>query len=492
MISIVFNKMRLLFLYFLLVCLIPTHINSQVKLPDTPAGKRGQQILDILNSKSEIEPKEFVKQNCAESFKSRIPEAQWGGMLKQLKNMSPSVDLIKINKSEEYEVEFVTQLTSNKMYLTVTVITEQVSPNKIEAMGFAPGGGPATNNVQPTPQQTDKKKISVNTEVFKKINEYLEDQANKNKLSGSVLLAKDGKILFEKSIGYASKRFKVPNNRDTKFNLASIGKLFTAVAILQLIEAGKIGIDDPIGKYLDMFPKEVGEKVKIRQLLDMTNGWGDYWGNEYFLAHKDELRELSDYMEFIKDIPLEFEPGTTMKHSNIGYEVAGAVIEKVSGMDYFDYVREKIFKPAGMLNTDNYDRDSPVENLAVGYTNLNPLDKQGNNFEWENTFLLSPRGTPAGGAYSTTEDMLKFDNALRSGKLVGKKYVDFMGNRWQGNIGDPYVQVRIPRSAGGANGASTLFARDMNNGFTIIVLTNYDHPVGIDIGNEIIKILGLE
>ena len=491
--SLVFNKMRLLFSYLLLVCLIPIPIYSQVKLPDTPAGKRGQQILDILNSKSEIEPKEFVKQNCAESFKSKIPEGQWGGVFDQLKKMSPSVELVNIKKTEKFEIEFVIQLTSNKMYLTIPVTVEESSPNLISNMAFIPGGGTLENAPQQTSEQQQKKPIiGVNKENISKVKNYLSEQAKQNKFSGSAIIAKDVKILLQETYGYASKRFKVLNKPDTKLNLASIGKSFTAVAILQLIEAGKIQIDDPIGKYLDSFPKEISEKVTIRHLLNMSSGWGDYWGNEYYLAHKDELRKVSEYMEFIKEIPLEFEPGTSTIHSNIGYEVAGAIIEKVTGMDYFDYIREKIFIPAGMTNTDAYDRDSPVENLAVGYTNMNPMDKDGTDYKWENTYILSPRGTPAGGCYSTAEDLIKYDTACRSGILVGKDYINFLSTNFRGKIGDPFIQNRVSRSVGGANGASTFYGRDINNGYTIIVLTNYDHPVGMDIGNEIIKILGLE
>jgi len=323
------------------------------------------------------------------------------------------------------------------------------------------------------------------------IKAYLEKQIQAGRLSGTVLVAKDGKPLITMSAGMANKRFKAPNQADTKFNLGSLNKSFTSVAILQLVEAGKIGIDDPIGKYLDLFPKEIAGKVTIRQLLNMSNGWGDYWQNRYYLEHKDQLRTVSDYMEFIKEIPIDFEPGSKTQHSNIGFEVAGAIIEKVSGMDYFDYVREKIFKPAGMKNSDSYNRDAPAENLATGYTNNHPLDSVREGWLWENTYILAPRGTPAGGGYSTAEDMLKFDNAIRSYKILGEAYVNFMGNGYRGSIGDPLAR-RLGKGAGGAFGVSTFYARDWNNGYTIVVLTNIDHPGGAEIGEEILKILGLE
>jgi CubicO group peptidase (beta-lactamase class C family) len=259
---------------------------------------------------------------------------------------------------------------------------------------------------------SDKPTGQPEKETIQQVKTYLQKQAAEGRFSGTALVAKEGKAILVESAGMASKRYQAPNRSDTKYNLGSLNKSFTSVAVLQLIEAGKIGIDDPIGRYLDFFPKEISEKVTIRQLLNMSNGWGDFWQNRYFLEHKDNLRLVADYMDFIKDIPLDFEPGTKTQHSNTGFEVAGAIIEKVSGMDYFDYIRKYIYKPAEMVNSDSYDRDSPVENLATGYTNNHPLDTLRKGWQWENTYILTPRGTPAGGGYSTVEDMLKYDNAF--------------------------------------------------------------------------------
>jgi hypothetical protein len=130
--------------------------------------------------------------------------------------------------------------------------------------------------------------------------------------------------------------------------------------------------------------------------------------------------------------------------------------------------------------------------MAVGYTNMHPLSGDATDFRWENTYILSPKGTPAGGGYSTVDDMLKYDTAFRAGTLVGKAYVDFLQNGFQGKLGDPFVPQRVSRSAGGANGVSTFFGRDLRNGYTIIILTNVDNPIAIEIGNEIIKMMNLE
>lgn len=454
--------------------------------PDTPAGKRGSEIFELFNNKSKLTPKEYVSQNCTESFKSGIPESSWGGAIVQIRTITGEVELESIEKNEKNEILFTIKSKLNGMRFSINVSVEETSPNKIAMMRFMPAGQQGSNT-----REQNKQEVAVTQETIKKVDDFLKSKAEEGLFSGTALIAQDGKPIFVKSEGFANKSYHIPNKPDTKFNLGSINKSFTSVAILQLVEAGKIGIDDPIGKYLDNFPKDIAEKVTIRQLLNMSNGWGDYWQNEYYLAHKDQLRSVSDYIEFIKDIPLQFEPGTNTIHSNIGFEVAGAIIEKVSGMDYFNYIREHIYKPAGMLNSDYYDRDAIVENIAVGYTNYHPADKKRTGFEWANTYILSPKGTPAGGGYSTVEDMLKYDMAVRNNKILGEEYVNFLSSGYRGNIGDP-INKKLAKAAGGAYGVSTFFARDWNSGYTIVVLTNVDHPVGSDIGNEIVKIISLE
>ena len=225
----------------------------------------------------------------------------------------------------------------------------------------------------------------------------------------------------------------------------------------------------------------------------MKSGWGDYWGNEYYLAHRDRMRSVSDYMGFIKDMPLDYEPGSNFQHSNTGFEIAGAIIEAISGMDYFDYIKKNICEPSGMIATDSYHRDGPVENLAEGYTNMNRNDQEGKEYKWNNTYMLSPRGTPAGGGYSTAEDFLKFDKSLRNNKLLNAIYTRFLISRFKGSPGD---QIDLPektyRIVGGAPGMNAFLGIDFQSSYSIIVLSNYDFPAAMKIAEEIIKMLGLK
>jgi CubicO group peptidase (beta-lactamase class C family) len=169
-----------------------------------------------------------------------------------------------------------------------------------------------------------------------------------------VLLAKDGKPIFEKAYGMASKSYGAANRTDTKFNLGSIDKVFTKVAIGQLIQQGKIAsIDDKLIKYLpDYANKEAAEKITLRQIVNMQSGIGDFFGPTFEKTAKDQFRTISDYLPLFTPEPLQFEPGTKQKYSNGGYIVLGAVIEKLTGKTYYDYVRENIFQPLGMDDTD--------------------------------------------------------------------------------------------------------------------------------------------
>jgi len=458
---------------------------SAQTFPATPAGSRAKEIMDLFNQKTSLTPKAYVDQNCTETFKQNIPEESRGSAIVQIRNMTNEVELVSIEKNEPGEIGFTICSTSNGLCFSISLTVDEREPCKIETMRFAPAGH--SRSAKPL---SDHPEVLLTTEKIREIREYLRQQAVAGQFSGTALVAEKGNPVLIESAGMASKRYQAPNKSDTKYNLGSLNKSFTSVSILQLVEAGKIGIDDPIGKYLDLFPNEISETVTIRQLLNMSNGWGDYWQNRYFLEHKDNLRTLADYMTFIRDIPLDFEPGTKTQHSNIGFEVAGAIIEKVSGMDYFDYIRKNIYQPAGMVNSDSYDRDSPVENMATGYTNHHQLDTLRKGWQWENTYILAPRGTPAGGGYSTVEDMLKYDNAIRSGKILGSPHVDFMSNGYKGNIGNP-VEKTLNKGAGGAAGVSTFYARDWKNGISVVVLTNIDHPVAPQIGDEILKIMGV-
>jgi len=283
-----------------------------------------------------------------------------------------------------------------------------------------------------------------------------------DEFSGVLLLAKEGKPFFEKAYGYADRDRKIRNRTDTKFNLGSINKSFTTIAINQLAAAGKLSLDDTIGKYLPDYPnKEAARKVTIQQLLDMRSGIGDFFGDRYQATPKEKIRTIRDYLPLFADKPLEFEPGTRERYSNGGFIVLGAIIERVSGTNYYSYVREHIFKPAGMLETESYEKDKDVPNRALGYT-------RGASGAWQSNYgTLPARGSSGGGGYSTAEDLLKYTIALKTGVLAHPRAGGGMG------------------IAGGAPGLNAALDWDPRNGYAVIVLSNFDPPAAERVARQI-------
>jgi len=180
------------------------------------------------------------------------------------------------------------------------------------------------------------------------------------------------------------------------------------------------------------------------------------------------LRKNSDFIPLFSNKPLAFEPGTNEQYSNGGYILLGAIIEKVSGKSYYDYVRENIFKPAGMTNTDSFETDKMPANTADGYTRRNPKRELLNNVD-----TRPYRGSAAGGGYSNAADLLKFSLALKNGKLT---IPDDDGNPRKGE------SLGI---AGGSNGINALLLINPQTGYTIIVLSNYDPPSAEKVGSQI-------
>ena len=214
--------------------------------------------------------------------------------------------------------------------------------------------------------------ISGDEEIAKELAAFLEKAAAANAFSGAVLLSKNGQPIFKQAYGLANQNANSLNNLETKFNIGSMNKMFTAVAVAQLAERGKLSFDDTISKHLPDYPNQaIAAKVTIHQLLTHTSGMGNYQ-NEKYLAQLDKMRTVGDLLTLFVNEPLAFEPGAKWQYSNSGYVVLGAIIEKVSRQSYFDYVKEHIFKPAGMSDTESYEKSANVSNLAIGYTRMNP------------------------------------------------------------------------------------------------------------------------
>jgi CubicO group peptidase (beta-lactamase class C family) len=248
-------------------------------------------------------------------------------------------------------------------------------------------------------------------EALKALNARLDRAAAEDKFMGAMLIENHGRILLQKAWGYANREKKIPLKVTDKFRLGSMNKMFTAVATLQLVTQGKLSLGGTVGQYLPDYPnKEIANKVTLRMLLTHVGGTGEIFGPE-FDKHRLELKTLTDYVKLFGSRAPEFPPGSQTSYSNFGFVLLGAIIQRVSGEDYYDYVQNHIFRPAGMNDTGSLPENVRVAGRVQGYT-----QKDG---KWLlNTDTLPWRGTPAGGGYSTLADLLRFAHAMMDGKLL--------------------------------------------------------------------------
>jgi CubicO group peptidase (beta-lactamase class C family) len=312
----------------------------------------------------------------------------------------------------------------------------------------------------------------------------LEKDAAADRFSGAALVAENGKAVFEQAYGMADRDKRTPNQVNTKFRIGSMNKMFTAVAVLQLVQAGKVQLTDPLSKFIpDYGNQELASKVTIHHLLTHTGGTGDIFGPE-FEAHRLELKTLNDYVKLYEKRPLQFEPGSRWEYSNYGFVLLGVVIERATGQSYYDYVRERVFKTAGMLSTDSLPETEAVAGRSIGYT------RDGQEGAWSvNTDTLPYRGSSAGGGYSTVEDLLRFANALQAHKLLDAEHTEMLvAGKVDTPHGDRYgygfmemetAGLRCYGHGGGApgmNGDLRICPQGAQGGYVIAVLANLDPP----------------
>ncbi len=463
-----------------LLMAVNTLSQTTVSLPDTPAGKYLARFIEVFNTGDENIWREFLLEDQKARDSVEALERRMNAT-RMFYNDLGQLELNRVEESSAYDITVLVYAPNSKApfeWVKLTVMLDTLPPHGLTGLGLQPGDDPGEK--QPQGKLTDK-------ELASYLDEFLTQQTEEDKFSGAVLVAKDGIPIFKKAYGMACKRYDVPNRIDTKFNLGSMNKMFTGVAIAQLAQQGKLAFDDPIGKFLPDYPnREAAEKVTIHHLLTHTSGMGSYW-DELFKADWTTFRTVDEILALFAEKPLDFEPGAKFQYSNSGPIVLGAIIEKISAQSYYDYVLEHICKPAGMINTDCYEMDKPVPNLAIGYTKMNLEGQRGD--EWRNNlFMHTVKGGPAGGGFSTVEDLLKFDIALRSHILLNREYTDLIMSGKVSMSDDPEDDIkygylfgvetingqRIVGHSGGAPGINARLAMFMDSGYTVAVLANYD------------------
>jgi CubicO group peptidase (beta-lactamase class C family) len=373
------------------------------------------------------------------------------------------------------------------------------------------------------------------------IDSFVTNQAAADSFAGVVAVARRGTTIYQRAVGTANRETGVAMTMDTKLQIASTTKLFTNIAIRQLEQAGKLSLSDTVGKFLPAYPNAVVRStVTIEQLLRHRSGIGSFW-NQRFMAHRAEVRTVQDYLELFQNDSLLFEPGTSEAYSNGGFVVLGAIIERVSRMSYHEYLRDRIFRPAGMTETVPFDRRATIANTAIGYTSqplggpapgdmrlagtgprpgyepsaptrrtadsssaggprrlrlvgpdgreLSPEEARdamarramGGGARRPNTDIQPGMSGPAGDHYSTVGDFLKLANAITSYRLLDSAHTVAL-------LGQRYATGSDFRANGGGPGVNAEFSI-FPSGDVMIVLSNYDPPSATSVAQFIRSLL---
>lgn len=318
--------------------------------------------------------------------------------------------------------------------------------------------------------------IPTNKQIIEKADEYLKAAVKNDRFIGSVLIAKNGAPILNKGYGMANIELNVPNTPKTIFRTASLTKQFTSMAIMQLQERGKLKVSDPICRYLENCPT-AWQSITIRHLLTHTSGIPNYSS----LPDWDEKHSVLPYtaaqfLNLFRELPLQFAPGEKHKYSNSGYFLLGLIVEKTSGKKYTEFVQENIFAPLGMKNTGIENPHIILKNRAAGY------DWSLGSFA-NSRYLNMQNSISDGSIYSTTEDLLLWDQALYTEKLVSQKSLDeiftpFLSEYAYGWRTPKRFNRQTLEHSGSINGFSSFILRCPSERLTVIVLSNSDKTSG--------------
>ena len=461
----------------------PPEFEDRRALPDGRQGERIRALIDAFNENSAEAVERVMKAHVADSFREMAPMERHVAVFRDTYRQTQGVDFYSMRTYTPPRPESVV-IVRDRLYggWHGLVLGIDEADGRISSIRFTPAR-PPRDAAEPS---------LVREDLPRAVREAFDRGCAADVFSGAVLVAHGDDILFEAACGVASKRFDVPNRTDTKFNLGSMNKLFTAVAVMQLVEAGRLRLDDPISSYVDesWLPREITEQVTVHHLLTHTSGLGSYFNDTFIRGSRALYRELDDFKPLVEGDSLAFTPGERFRYSNTGMLLLGVVMESVTGKSYFDVVREQIYAPAGMTASDSYAMDEPVPNLAIGY-----IPAPESEYGWRNNLYEHViKGGPAGGGFSTVGDLHRFARALLAGDLVSEESLETM---WTSHSEADYgygfgisegPSGKVVGHSGGFPGLNGSLDVYLDAGYVVAVLSNHDRAASplADYINELI------
>lgn len=471
-------KLRSLLLCFTLMAPGPVRAQAATALarPDTalPA------MLDALRPGSALPTREFIQQQFVPGADSGWVNARLA-QLADLKARTGGLEEVTVTARQPSRLTVRAREHRTGWSVGLTIVVDSLQPHRVASFSLQPA----------RPRSAVSPGLIAEPELLAEVSGLVSAYCAADIFSGVVAIARGTTILYREACGDAIKGYPAPNTVDTRFNLASISKMFTAVAIARLIESGAVSLSDAVAAYLPDVPTpEAASKVRIEHLLTHTSGLPDMFTDEYERSSKSLFRSVDHYVDLVRGEPLAFEPGSRAQYSNTGFLLLGKIIEVVTGQDFFEHVRAQVLVPAGMTSTCFCELDQPNPNLAVGY--VKQYREGGVTFR--NNFYSEPvKGSPAGGAFSTAEDMVRFAAALEAGQLVGQSLVQaFTTPKPEVHpdltaYGYGFITRRGGRTFGhngGGSGVSAEVEMFRERGYTMVVLSNYS-GIGAEVAARI-------
>lgn len=431
---------------------------NQTVEPALPGTRAGEVLASWLAAFNSGEPEQL--RALAESYSPGPPPEQ----MVAIREMTGGFEVLRIGNSEPLSLVVLVKEKDGDRVAELDLSVSAEGPAAITKMDL---------RLVPRPAEFAIPRMN-EVDALAAVSAYAAKAHGKDRFAGALLIARNEQILLERAWGLADRERGASVSLNTKFRLGSMNKMFTSIATLQLVEAGKMALDDTLGKHLPEYPnRSIASTVTVRQLLSHTGGTGDIFGPE-FTKNRLTLRAHDDYVTLYGERAPTHGPGAEFRYSNYGFVLLGALIETVSGSSYYDYVELHILKPAGMDSTGSLPENTDVPNRAHGY-----MKRDGN---WvSNAATLPWRGTAAGGGYSTAGDLLRFARALESGALVSKKTLadatqpktERYGFGFQVRGEGPLRSYGHGGGAPGMNGELRVFPR---LGYVLVGLSNLDPP----------------
>ncbi|MEM7368757.1 MAG: serine hydrolase [Bacteroidota bacterium] len=463
-------------------------LQSLEQLEESPAGSRLVSLIRLLNSGEKIE-----KAHVENLFSKRIIKKN---SLKRLRNLMLDIretdgqlQLYDAERVEMFRYETILWGMKQQEWLALNLDMEDDKPYKIDGLSLrnveqmAQAESPMLSPETIRDFEVRSREFASHKEVIQKTQKIAEAYEQLGWFSGVILLAKDGQPFFEQAYGLANIEKNIPNTMATKFRIGSINKSYTATLILQMVEQGKLSVDDKLSKFELGFPQKVGDKIELTHILTHTAGFSDIFIPKYINNIRD-YKDIDDILPLLRDEPLMYEPGTDQAYSNYGYIVLGAILEKVSGKPFKELIEQNIFNRLGTTTT-HYDIAENIEGEANSYR----FGIDGKKVD--HTAFLE-YCTPDGGMYATAADILQYYQAFfYSETLLKNETKAFRASGYRSKNGNWNDIIQNAGGAigeaGGGPGVSAVIEMLLKDNYAVIVLANTDEMVTEQVARRIMS-----